>query len=252
MQKWSKSVAIVTGANSGNGFAILKKLAESSVTTVGIDIRTDAIDKLRNEMDGSKIHALKCDVTKDDSTEAAFKWVEDTLGGVDVLINNAGMLKSIGLFEHEKPMSELADNVDLNFTAVVRCARLAFKSMQARSAFGYIINMNSVYGHYIAPINLLQVGVYPGTKFAVTATSDVMRRELVRMKNEKIRVTSISPGLVQTNIFKTAAVQQDTEEKLFQKALSPEDIAETVCYLLSLPYSVNVNEITVRATGAEL
>lgn len=164
MEKWSKCVAIVTGANSGNGFAILKKLAASAVTTVGFDIRTDAIDKLKSEVGGSNIHSVLCDVTKDDSTEAAFKWVQDTLGGVDVLINNAGMIKSIGIFEHEKPMSELAMNVDVNFTAVVRCARLAFKSMQARDTYGYIINMNSVYGHYIAPITMMQIGVYPGTK----------------------------------------------------------------------------------------
>lgn len=79
-----------------------------------------------------------------------------------------------------------------------------------------------------------------------------MRRELIRMQNHKVRVTSISPGLVQTNIFKTAEVHADTEEKLFKHSLTPDDIADTVCYLLSLPYAVNVNEITVRATGGEL
>lgn len=72
------------------------------------------------------------------------------------------------------------------------------------------------------------------------------------MKNMKVRVTSVSPGLVQTNIFKAAEVNQDTEEKLMKHSLTPADIADTVCYLLSLPYSVNVNEIIVRATGAEL
>lgn len=164
MHKWSKSVAVVTGANSGNGFAILKKLADSAITAVGLDIKTDAIEKLKSETSNSKIHSVICDVTKDDSTESAFKWVEDQLGGVDVVINNAGILKSIGILEHSKPMSELARNVDLNFTAVVRCARLAYKSMEARNTFGYIINMNSVYGHYVAPINLMNIGVYPGRK----------------------------------------------------------------------------------------
>lgn len=162
MHKWSKSVAIVTGANSGNGFAILQKLADSAITAVGLDVKTDAIEKLKTEMGGSKIHSVVCDVTKDDSAEAAFKWVEDQLGGVDIIINNAGLLRSIGLLEHNRPMSELAYNVDLNFTSVVRCARLAYKSMAARNAFGYIINMNSIYGHYVLPINLMQIGVYPG------------------------------------------------------------------------------------------
>jgi NADP+-dependent farnesol dehydrogenase len=252
MEKWLKSVAVVTGANSGNGFAILKKFAELGITAVGVDIRTDAIDKLKGEMGDVKIYSLVCDVTKDEPTEAAFKWVEDTLGGIDILINNAGMIKSIGTLEHEKPMSELTMNVDLNFTAVVRCARLAFKSMETRDSYGYIVNMNSVYGHYIAPITLMNVGVYPGTKYAITATSEIMRRELIRKKNRKVRVTSVSPGLVQTNIFKAAEVHQETEDKLFNTSLVPEDIADTVCYLLSLPYKINVNEITVRATGSEL
>lgn len=159
------------------------------MTAVGFDIRTDQIDKLKREMKDSKIYSMICDVTKDESTEAAFKWVEDTLGGVDVLVNNAGMLKSIGILEHNKPMSELAMNVDLNFTAVVRCSRLAFKSMEARNVYGYIINMNSVYGHYIAPISLMQIGVYAATKHAITATSETMRRELIKMRNSKVRVT---------------------------------------------------------------
>lgn len=79
-----------------------------------------------------------------------------------------------------------------------------------------------------------------------------MRRELNRMGNNKVRVTSISPGLVQTNIFKSAEITPELGEKLLEKALTPEDIADTVCYLLSLPYSVNVHELTVRATGGAL
>lgn len=252
MEKWSESVAVVTGANSGNGFAILKKFAELEITVVGFDINTDAIEKLKAEVGSAKIFSVVCDVTKDESAEAAFRWVDDNFGGVDVLINNAGMIKTIGILEHDKPMSELAMNVDLNFTAVVRCARLAFKSMEARGSYGYIVNLNSVYGHYIAPIRQMHVGVYPGTKYAITATSEVMRRELIRMENTKVRVTSVSPGLVQTNIFTAAEVAQEAQERLFKNVLSPADIADTVCYLLTLPYSVNVNEITVRATGNEL
>lgn len=78
-----------------------------------------------------------------------------------------------------------------------------------------------------------------------------MRRELNNMKNNKVRVSSISPGLVQTNIFKSADIKQDMEDKLFQKSLAPDDIADTVCYLLSLPYSVNIHELMIRATGSD-
>jgi NADP+-dependent farnesol dehydrogenase len=94
MEKWNKSVAVITGANYGNGFATLKKLAESGITVVGLDIVTDAIETLKKEKN-LKVHAIKCDVTKDDQTETAFKWVEQTLGGVDILINNAGIISNL-------------------------------------------------------------------------------------------------------------------------------------------------------------
>lgn len=84
MEKWSKSVAIVTGANSGNGFGILKKLAESNVTVVGFDIAIEEIDKFRADNEKLKVYAIVCDVTKEEETEAAFAWVEKELGGVDI------------------------------------------------------------------------------------------------------------------------------------------------------------------------
>jgi NADP+-dependent farnesol dehydrogenase len=250
MEKWTNSVAVVTGANSGNGLAIFKKLAEFPMVVVGLDIRIDAIEKLKEETGNSKLFSIVCDVTKDDLTEAAFKWIEEKLGGVDILINNAGIFKKIGIFEFEKPMSELALVVDLNFTAVVRCSRLAFKSMQKRDAFGYIINMNSILGHSVLPADVLHSGTYPGSKHAITATTELMRYELNHMKNTKIRVSSISPGAVKTNIFKTAGVNDTLENALMTNSLNPDDISETVCYLLSLPNSVNVNDITLRGTGS--
>lgn len=96
----------------------------------------------------------------------------------------------------------------------------------------------------------MSTGVYPATKFAITATSEAMRQELLIKKNKKVRVTSVSPGLVDTNIYKSINIPQHVLEMMKAEMLKPEDIADTICYLLSLPYSVNVNEITVRAAGA--
>jgi NADP+-dependent farnesol dehydrogenase len=252
MEKWSKRVAVVTGANSGIGFAILRKLALMKITVVGIDIKTDAIEKLKKELEYDVIHPYQCDVTQDRPTEDAFKWIDKIFGGVDILINNAGIIKNIGILEHDKPMSEISKVIDLNFTAVVRCARLAYKSMEARDSYGYIINMNSVRGHYIAPLTVVNVGVYPGTKYAVTATSEVIRLELIRKNNKKVRVTSVSPSLVSTNLLEAAEVHPTAQESLFSTCLKPEDVVNTVVHLLELPYTVNVSEITVRATGSTI
>lgn len=254
MEKWNRSVAVITGANSGNGFAILRKLAESGLNVVGFDVETQKIDSFKAESKSLKVYSVVCDVTDDDEAEIAFQWVDDTLGGVDILINNAGTLRDNGVFDHEKPMTEISKVINLNFTAVVRCARLAFRSMIARENYGYIININSIYGHFSPPeIEGINVGVYPGTKYAITATTEVMRQELLRMGNRKIRVTSISPGVVDTNIFRAAGISQEDKKILLETPhLSPEDIGETVAYLLAVPYTVSVHEITVRATGSVL
>jgi NADP+-dependent farnesol dehydrogenase len=200
--------------------------------------------------DYANIHSLECDVTQDRPTEKAFKWIEEKLGGVDILINNAGIIKNIGILDHNKPMSEISKVIDLNFTAVVRCARLAYKSMEARDSYGYIINMNSVRGHYITPSTVVNVGVYPGTKYAVTATSEVMRLELIRKNNKKVRVTSVSPSLVSTNLLEAADVHPDRQEAMFSTSLIADDVFGSIFHLLTLPYTVNISEITVRATGS--
>jgi NADP+-dependent farnesol dehydrogenase len=151
-------------------------------------------------------------------------------------------------------MEEISQIVDLNFTAVVRCARLAFRSMEARGKHGYIVNINSIHGHSIAPFdNSVQIGVYPATKYAVTATTEVMRRELVNLKNKKVRVTSLSPGFVKTNILNSAGFSKEVQDQFFENPfIYPEDIADNIAYLLSTPSHVNIAEITIRPTGGNL
>lgn len=129
--------------NFGNGFATLKKLAEAGITVVGLDIVTEEIENFKKERKNLKIHAIKCDVTKDKPVESAFEWVEKNLGGVDIRINNAGIIRNFGLLEHEKSISNLALIIDVNFTAVVRCARLAFRSMEARNSALY--NLTTIF-----------------------------------------------------------------------------------------------------------
>lgn len=80
-----------------------------------------------------------------------------------------------------------------------------------------------------------------------------MRMELNILQNYKIRVSSVSPGVVQTNLFKAASMSERTHEILYRKpVLKPENIADAIAYLLSTPSEITINELTIRATGAEL
>jgi len=186
MEKWKGKVAVITGGNAGNGFATLKKLAREGITVVGFDIATEVIENFAKHEKDLNVHFRNCDITKDDMVVAAFEWIEKTFGGVDILVNNAGIFRDNGVLEYQKSMAEITQIIDLNFTALVRCSRLAFKSMVTRDSYGYIININSVYGHSVVQFyNKANIGVYPGTKYAVTATTEAMRFELINLKNKK-------------------------------------------------------------------
>lgn len=171
MDKWQNKVAVVTGANSGLGLAILKKLAQSGVKVVGLDIEVDQIEKARDQLSGVQINERVCDVTKDDCVEAAFEWIGKSLGGVDILVNTARTFRNIGVLDYDQPIRELAYNIDVDYTGAIRCARLAYKSMEQRDVYGYIINVVTNFADH--PIKDLELGVYTGAGNALATTSNV-------------------------------------------------------------------------------
>lgn len=216
MDKWKKSVAVVTGGNSGIGLAILKSLAQHGLKVVCFDIQLDSIEKLKVELKNAKIYSWHCDVTKDDSTEAAFKWVEKNIGSVDILINCAGHRKTIELFDQQKSMADIVSNIDVNYTAVIRCTRLALKSMENRDAYGYVININSI-------------------SSTVQNASNLMRSELHKIKNRKIRITSVTAG------------DADNSSSV-NPSINAEHIGDAVIYVLKTPHDVTVTDLRIKMT----
>lgn len=142
--------------------------------------------------------------------------------------------------------------VDVNLMGAVYCTRAAFRSMKKRD-YGYIININSIAGHFLPfPTDEVQsYNVYAASKFGLTATNEVLRQELTCSEfKDKIRVTSISPGEVKTEMVEASGYQGSVEE-YFKSVpiLLPEDIADGVVYVLSTPFRVNITEIIIRPTG---
>lgn len=113
MEKWSGKIAVVTGASAGIGIAIVKSLVNHGINVVGLARRVERVEvrfsislsnlktffhpeqELANELKDApgKVHAFKCDVSDQLSVKSAFQWIESSLGGVDILINNAGVYK---------------------------------------------------------------------------------------------------------------------------------------------------------------
>ncbi len=248
MEKWWNSVAVITGANTGIGLSILKTIALCGVKMVGLDLKLEEIDKLKVELKTAKIYSFRCDVTDDESTELAFKWIEQNVGNVDLLVNCAGIHKNIGILNSHMSMTEIQNHIDVNLTSAIRCTRRVIKSLQARDVFGYVVNINCVYGHYVLPTKDVQLGVFGSTKFALKATADVMRFELNRLNNRKIRITNLSPGVC----TRKSSEDMPEDSPFLNPVIRPERIAETVVYLLTTPNEITITDLSIKATGSDL
>lgn len=192
MERWIEKTAVVTGASSGIGAAIVLDLVKAGVNVVGLARRKERIDALRDKIPATasgKLYAIKCDLTQETDIKNSFNWIEANLGGIDILINNAGIIKTMNLLDPQNT-DNLRETIDTNVLGVVLCSREAFQSMKKRNVNGHIIHINSCAGHKIPYFVGLypSFNIYPSTKFAVTAMTEVMRQELQSF-DTKIKVT---------------------------------------------------------------
>ncbi|XP_058834737.1 farnesol dehydrogenase-like [Topomyia yanbarensis] len=241
MDRWVGKVAVVTGSSSGIGAATAKALVNAGMIVVGLARRVERVEALKLELkqaDRDRLHAIKCDVSKEEDILKTFKLVEEKFGGVDVLINNAGIVRDTKLIEAET--QKVREVIDTNVMGLVLCSREAFKSMKKRSVDGHIVHINSVAGHLVP--NFANLNIYPASKFAVTAITETMRQEL-RTEGTKVKVTSISPGVVKTEIIPADVVATG------MPFLESEDIAEAVLYVVGTPPRVQIHELTIKPIG---
>lgn len=253
MEIWKKKVAVVTGASSGIGKALVISLGQHGVTVVGLARRTGLIENIANENKElpGKIYPKECDIMDRSAIYRVFDWIEQTFGSIDILINNAGTRRTARIMDTEIPDEDITLAIDTNLTGLLICTRRALKVMKTQSS-GYIININSIGGHVWPTVDLVSMGdnVYCATKHAVTNLTEMLRLELAVAGVKHIRVSSVSPGLVETG-FREAA---GSDSKVYKSlpVLQPEDIADSVIYLLGTKSSVNVTELIIRPNGETL
>jgi NADP+-dependent farnesol dehydrogenase len=195
MDKWVGKTAVVTGASAGIGAEIVKDLARNGINVIGLARRPKKIEEIADELGevSGKISAFKCDVSDLQSIKDAFKTIEEKIGVIHILINNAGVLKNIKILSDEDSSEQINEIINTNFAGLVHVTHEAYRLMKRANDYGMIINVNSNAGHKIPfPFSQnMSHNVYHGTKFAVTATSEVLRQELICQNNDKIRVTVI-------------------------------------------------------------
>ncbi|XP_070507057.1 farnesol dehydrogenase-like [Chironomus tepperi] len=252
MDKWSGKTAIVTGGSSGIGAAVAYELVCNGMTVINLDKNIDetTVVELNNKMStkGGKLYANKCDISDMKSLKETFKWIEETFSSVNVLINCAGLGHHLPvLSDRDDATDKINDTIDVNFKACVHVTREAVRLIKKTEDYGMIINVASVFGHYI-PFPIVG-NVYAATKFAVRAFSEIIRQELIISGCDKIKISNVSPGTVKTNVRVTGGWENTEEFYKNRPYLEPKEIGSAVLYLLSTPNNVNVTELTIRSVG---
>ncbi|KAM4701669.1 dehydrogenase/reductase SDR family member 11 isoform 1-T1 [Discoglossus pictus] len=251
MERWKGRVALVTGASVGIGAAVARALVQHGMKVVGCARSVDKIEKLAAECQSAgysgTLIPYKCDLSNEEEILSMFSAIKTLHQGVDVCINNAGLARPEPLLTGKT--DGWRTMIDVNVLAVSICTREAYQSMKERSIDdGHIININSVLGHIYQCAS--QGHFYSATKHAVTALTEGVRQEL-REEKSHIRVTSISPGLVETEFaYRLFDNDPSIAEKLYSsiRCLEGVDIANAVMYALGTPAHVQVHEVIVRPT----
>ncbi|WP_022962730.1 SDR family oxidoreductase [Halopseudomonas pelagia] len=235
-------VILITGASSGIGEATAWLLAEQGARVVLGARRTERLEKLVADITASGGVARACclDVTQRDQVQAFIDYALGEFGGVDVLINNAGVMPLSPLAALK--VDEWERMIDVNIRGVLYGIAAVLPAMQAQN-HGQIINIASIGAHAVSPT----AAVYCATKYAVWAISDGLRQE-----NSKLRVTTISPGVTESELADSISDEQGREEmKAFrQVAVSPFAIARAIRFAVEQPEDVDTSEIIVRPTAS--
>ena len=222
--------AVVTGASSGIGAATVRALEREGVRVASGARRVERIEGAL---------PLPVDVTDPASCEAFVARAVEELGGLDVLVNGAGLALGRDPFDASSEEDEEVV-LETNVHGLIRMTRLCLPHLRDG---GHIVNIGSVAGRQAYPNGSL----YVTSKFAVRGFTYALREDLL---GRPIRITTVDPGLVETDFslvrFRGDA---DTAASVYEgvDAMTPDDIAECILFALTRPPHVNVDELVVKA-----
>ncbi|KHL25506.1 oxidoreductase [Croceibacterium mercuriale] len=232
---------LITGASSGIGEATVRELAATGARLFIGARRTDRLEALAEEL-GDNVAWRALDVTDAAAFAGFADAAQDRFGQVDTLINNAGIMPL-------SPMAALKQDewtrmIDVNIHGVLNGIAAVLPRFVAQGS-GHVVNVASIAAHVVLP----SAAVYCATKHAVRAITEGLRQE-----HDEIRTTLISPGVVATELGHdiTDPAIADALVGWRQKSLTPDAIARAVRFAVEQPDGVDVNEIIVRPTAANM
>jgi len=263
---------IVTGAASGFGRLVTDIASQRGANVLAVDVDTDGLNALVAELqhNGRPVNACTTDVTDPQQMHAMAATCVEHFGAIDVLINNAGTMPLAFWADHAAAADAWNRCIDINFKGVVN-GIAAVHDQMIKQGRGHVVNISSIYGN--TPV--AGSAIYTATKAAVNVLSESLRIE----SQGRIKVTTVKPtGVIGTNLgstivngdamigilgqnmdsFRENVVKFMTPgesegltdpENIRYWAISPEELAEQIVYVIDQPWGISISDITVRASG---
>lgn len=244
-KQFENKTVLITGASSGFGAAFAHAFAKEGAQLVILARRKERLDNLAAELKSkynTNVQSISVDIANTHEVIKLLKELPDQFATPDILINNAGLVRGLNKIWETSP-EEWNEMIDINVKGILTTCYQVIPKMLKRNS-GHIINIGSISGHDSYPGG----GVYCATKYAVTALTDTLRKELVATP---LRVSMISPGMAKTE-FSMVRYQGDEDKatKVYENfhALEAQDIAEIVLFMASRPPHVNIADVIVYPT----
>jgi NADP-dependent 3-hydroxy acid dehydrogenase YdfG len=246
------TVALVTGASSGIGAATARALAARRAAVALVARREERLEQLAAEItrDGGRALVIETDLTDETQARAAVDRTVAQLGRLDTVVNDAGVML-LGPIENA-PVNEWDQMVRLNLLGLLYTTHAALPHLLKAAAgaprqVADLVNISSTAGR----VARNGVGVYNATKFGVVAFSESLRQEVTR---RHVRVAVVEPGFVATEL--QSHVREEVRQQSLRvlsgvEPLRAEDIAAAICYIVTRPRHVAINELLIRPTEQE-
>jgi 3-hydroxy acid dehydrogenase / malonic semialdehyde reductase len=237
-------IVLVTGATSGFGVSIARRFAAGGHRIIATGRRTERLAALAAELGDAVALTLPLDVRDRVAVERAIAELPSDLAAIDLLVNNAGLARGLEPAQRAE-LDDWDEMVDTNIKGLMTMTHAVLPGMVARER-GHVVNLGSTAAHWPYP----GANVYGATKAFVHQFSLNLRADLL---GTKVRVTVVDPGMVGGTEFSSIRFHGDHTRaaKVYEGAepLLPEDVAETIYWIATLPARVNINAIELMPVG---
>lgn len=235
--------AFVTGATAGIGLATVRTLVGAGWRCVATGRRQERLDALVAELGADKVHAACFDVRDTAALDAALADLPADFREIDLLVNNAGLAQGLSSAQNAN-LDDWQTMIDTNVTAMVVLTRKLLPMLIERK--GAIIAIGSVAGNYVYPGG----NVYAGSKAFVNHFTLALRADL---HGTGVRVTSIEPGMVETEFTVVRTGSQQASDDLYRgtNPMTGQDIADTILWIAQLPSHLNINRLELMPVNQD-